>query len=330
MLTNWQQRLQQLTYCPRLWRELFIYEDGNVYACCHEQPRKLGNIYQQSLREIYHSSTMARMRKRSLQAHLHCYPTCNLLRAGEFANPVYDIDSSYRNLQRLKIQFGQDCNISCIMCYQNKRKLGNRQLQAEALQRHVDLTPFSVIDIQGGEPLFLSQARHYIDHIIAEKKHFALLSNGVILTPDWARKIVDHSPAYHVSINAATATTHEIVNRGSSWARVLANLETLATLRKQRQSQLQLKGHFTIIPENQHEIPDFIASFTNLGFDHIDFGYDWKFPAWLRLRPVLRKRLQQATQEAYANSPFKPAIDSLRLVHLGLLQKPQVSAEADI
>ena len=52
------------TYCPRLWKEAFIKEVGEVYACCHQQPKKLGNIYKQSLADIFNNNIWQAMRRK--------------------------------------------------------------------------------------------------------------------------------------------------------------------------------------------------------------------------------------------------------------------------
>ncbi len=40
------------TFCPRLWDEVFISKDGNVFSCCYEKPRIIGNIYREKLQTI--------------------------------------------------------------------------------------------------------------------------------------------------------------------------------------------------------------------------------------------------------------------------------------
>jgi MoaA/NifB/PqqE/SkfB family radical SAM enzyme len=310
---------QLASYCPRLWRNVFITEDGSVYACCHEKPKALGNINERPLHEIYNGEAFRTVRKRSLEGKLGCYRHCNLLKEHELTDPVTSLTPPYDTLKWLKIQFGQDCNINCVMCFQNKVKRGNPSISMEAIERNVDLTPFDVIDMQGGEPLFIRSAREFFDYAAAQGKKLSFVTNGTVMNENWARKIVRHSPAWHVSLNAATKKTHEIVNRGSRWEQVMKNIGLLRRMREEEGSRIEIKGHFTIIMRNSHEIPLFIERFKDLGCDRIDFGYDLRFPFYLALRPGYKRQLKHDVNQAYHNSQWIPCINALRLRHLKLI-----------
>lgn len=307
------------TYCPMLWRSAFIREDGSVYACCHAKPGVLGNITRHSLREIYNGEAFQAARRRSLEGRLECHGSCNLLREEDHRDPVTSITAPYETLKSLHIQFGQDCNIECVMCFQNKVKRGNPFISIDALKENVDLAPFDVIDMQGGEPLFIRAARDFFDHASAQGKRLSFLTNGTVLNEGWARKIARHSPAWHVSLNAATKSTHELVNRGSRWEGVMKNIALLHRIREEEKSRMLIKGHFTIIMRNCHEIPLFIERFRDLGFDRIDFGYDLRFPYLLALKPTFKRQLKRRVARAYQSSPWQEAINALRLRHLKLL-----------
>ncbi len=189
---------QRKTYCPRLWTESFIFEDGNVFACCHEKPKPLGNINKNSLEEIYNGKLMQETRTKSLTGKLSCYKNCSLLKEEEFEDSTTDIIAPYELLDRLKIQFGQDCNINCIMCYQVKNKRGNPSNSYEALVSNVNLEPFQVVEMQGGEPLFIESARNYIEHVIENDTQITLVTNGIILNKKWTKKIIQNAFSYNV------------------------------------------------------------------------------------------------------------------------------------
>jgi radical SAM protein with 4Fe4S-binding SPASM domain len=310
---------QRTTYCPRLWREIFITEDGNVYACCHSKPKPLGNINDKPLSEIYNDQQFQSVRRKSLSGKLRCYRGCNLLKEQEFENPISSLTASYDTLKKLKIQFGQDCNINCVMCYQNKNKRGNPSISLEALKRNVDLEPFDVIDMQGGEPLFIKSGRDFYNYAAEQGKKLSFVTNGLTMNEQWARKIVRHSPAYHVSLNAATKATHEAVNLGSRWEQVIKNIQLLGRLREEEGSNISIKGHFTIIMKNCHEIPLFIDTFKDLGLDRIDFGYDPRFPFYLALKPSFKAKLKHDVTQAFNNSKWVHDINALRLRHLKLI-----------
>lgn len=52
--------------CPQLWQRLMVLNNGDVYPCCHafEEPDdlKLGNIHEQSLREMWDGAKLKQLR----------------------------------------------------------------------------------------------------------------------------------------------------------------------------------------------------------------------------------------------------------------------------
>jgi sulfatase maturation enzyme AslB (radical SAM superfamily) len=138
----------------------------------------------------------------------------------------------------------------------------------------------------------------------------------MLINDQWAEKIARHSAFIHFSLNAATAPTHERINRGSRWTRVMENIQRVRSARDKHNSQLQIRGHMTIVIQNLHEIPQFIRNYVGFGFDWADFGCDYKVPFYLRLHPSFKKGLKAQISEALRDvtSP-----DTLGLHHLKLL-----------
>ena len=46
------------TFCPRLWDEVFVDKNGDVYTCCHRKPRAWGNIYRNTLAELWNNAVL--------------------------------------------------------------------------------------------------------------------------------------------------------------------------------------------------------------------------------------------------------------------------------
>ncbi len=64
--------------CQQLWRELVVYHDGTVVACCqdYEGTLVLGNIKHQSIAEIWSGESMALLRQAHLSHNLSHFSTC--------------------------------------------------------------------------------------------------------------------------------------------------------------------------------------------------------------------------------------------------------------
>lgn len=304
------------TYCHRLWDEIFINEWGNIYSCCHQRPGKFGNIKNIKLIDIVNCDKIKNYREKSLKGKLHCFKHCNLLHKREILNLKSSSIIDYSELKRIKISFGQGCNINCIMCWQNSKS--KRNLDYKKIAENVDITPFESIEIQGGEPLFIPSAKKFFDYIASKGKKVSLLTNGTLINKKWAEKIALHSDFINISLNAATKQTHEFINRGSRWESVLNNIQKLHNAREVLKTNLLIYGHMTIVRQNLMEISMFIERFRDFGFDTIEFGVDFRVPFYLKLHPKKKRIIHLNVKEALEKCKDKYLVDTLRLQKLGI------------
>jgi MoaA/NifB/PqqE/SkfB family radical SAM enzyme len=305
------------TYCPRLWDESFIDEQGRVYTCCHCLPEVLGSIYDQSLREISNNEIIQRLRRESLEGRLACYRNCSLLDKSEPVVRKDRLEIGYDELKRLKLMFGEACNIDCIMCWQDSRN--TLALDFERMKGNLDLEPFTSIELQGGEPLFIPSAKAFFDHAAGQGKKISFLTNGMMVTEEWAEKIARHSDFVYFSLNAATKETHELVNAGSRWERVLGCIQRVREARERLGTELRIWGHMTIVRQNLEEVDLFIQRFPELGFDSIDFGIDAPVTRYLRIHFLKKRDLRRRVRAALQQSVHRATINDLRLRMLGLV-----------
>jgi len=289
-----------------------------VYACCHNRPAPLGSIQTRSLRDILTGAVAEEFRRRSRSGDLECYRTCILLYKREEPPPGLTDKASYSDFCRLKVLFGELCNINCIMCWQDHRD--NTSLSYELIKDRVDLTPFHEIDIQGGEPLAIRSAREFFKHATEHGKRVSFLTNGLLVNDDWARRIAVGSFMVHFSLNAATKETHESINRGSNWDKVWENIKRVKKFKSQLGSPVKIIGHMTIVERNLYEIARFIDTM-HVEFDELNFCYDRRLPGYLRKIPEIQAEisgdLARLGEEAMSTvSEFGRA----RLRDLGLLK----------
>jgi MoaA/NifB/PqqE/SkfB family radical SAM enzyme len=305
------------TFCPRLWRDVYIDPQGDVYGCCHKKPAPLGNIHRQKLEDIYNGPVIRELRQKSLDGQLECYEHCTLIDKKREQAPKVPSKAAFADLKKLKIEFGELCNISCVMCPQDHKS--KTVLDYDKLIENLDLGPFDTINIQGGEPMAIASAKRFYDYAASQNKQPLFMTNGLLITDEWAEKIAAASAFIYISLNAATAGTHEMVNRGSKWETVLRNIKRLRDARERQGTGLKILGHMTIIVENIHEIPLFIRDFEQFGVDQIDFGYDSKVPAYLNGNPFLRIALKRDIYKALRAVKDISLVDLKRIRMLGLL-----------
>ncbi len=312
--------LTQETFCPRLWTDAFVNDRGEVYACCHQQPASLGSLHHAPLEQLWNNFKTRQMRRLALTRTLYCYDRCRLLDEQEFAarpGPETRVLAPYTGLRRIKLLVGELCNIQCIMCDQDHRS--PRQLPLELLQQPIDWTHIEDIELQGGEPLAMKNAKElyvWLTEELGKKVNF--LTNGTLMPGDWAERICRGSSWLYFSINGVSPETFEKVNRGARFDKVRRNIARVLEARERTGSKIELVGHFTMVTENIAELDRFPALARELGLDRVDFGYDMAaVPLWLEQHPAEKERLVQS----FAAQLAEPVIPmrTHRLAMLGLV-----------
>jgi len=311
------------TYCHFLWDGITIDNKGNVFSCCHIKPVNMGNIYTSKLSELINTPEIINYRKESLNGKLECYKTCNLLNKEIKTEIDENIEIKYQELKNLHLNFGEKCNISCIMCKHPKSFASNPYiLDSKALIENIDISPFIDILLQGGEPLYISECLEYMNFLGKMNKPYIILTNGLLINDKMANKLSLEAKVISISINAATAKTHERVNRGSEFNQILSNIKKLRYYRELNQTDFIINGRMTLTALALKEIPIFLEIFQELGFDKINFGYDKAtVPSFLERNPEKKEDIKKQIRkvlESY-NPQMIEKIDLLRLKQLGLI-----------
>ena len=315
-----------MTFCPELWDGFYINRNGEVYPCCHQKPVAVGNIKESTLREITNNAIMMDMREASLRGKLPCYRTCTLLNKENIVTPKNStVTNSYHNVRRLHISFGEACNIRCEMCSHPLRHAKDPvYLDVDTVIRNVDTSSIEDFVIQGGEPLYVKPCLDFMKYLEDLGKQYTLLTNGLLIDDSMAQRLASHAKVVSISINGATKVTHEGVNRGSNFEKVLENIQRLRDWRNRLKTGLTIFGRMTITTRNVHEIPLFIRNFDKLGFDRINFGFvKESVPSFLMSHQDLLTNLRHETAEAL-KCVDSSNIDLLRLKQLNLINPGNV------
>jgi len=310
--------------CSWIHDSLMINPRGEVSACCRQQPGVLGNIYENTLEEIFNGDRIKRFRRQEIEGTLHCVKGCNLTQRPQVPEHV---DGDYHTgLANLLIEFGEFCNVRCVMCVQDHDS--RVELDAEKLIQNIEI-PKSCgrVWLYGGEPLVLKSAKRFFDHCAASGTKASFITNGTAITEQMAAKIALHCKIVGFSLNAATKEIHETVNVGSQFDRVLRNVRRVIDAKQELNGQVAIMGHMTIVKQNLHEIPLFIGKRAEFGFEYLSFGFDHSVPGLLAKDPKMKERLASEVRTALAEdaklAPIKkshehPRIESSRLRLLDL------------
>lgn len=306
------------TYCSYLWDSLTIDKFGDVYNCCLLKPQKLGSIFSNSVQELLDSNIGIMLRKKSLEGKLSCYKNCNLVNKNLFSKSRI-LKVRENDLNILHISCSEKCNIKCIMCgHPLSHKEKSVELPAEILIKKINFTNYNTIILQGGEPLFIESCLEVMDFLFDNKIKFTLLTNGLLIDDTIADKLAKNSCTVSISINGATEETHNLINHGSDFNKVLKNINLLIEKRKFYNSNLIIYGRMTLVEQNLLEIPQFIEHFEDLGFDKINFGYDNpSVPNYLNNNTKITRNLTKSIKYSLKNANINN-IDLKRLDYLGL------------
>jgi len=258
------------------------------------------------------------MRKDSLKGKLKCYKNCRLLKKDKI-KPDLDkkTKAEYGKMKILRMLFSEKCNLNCVMCHQNSD--AKQVLSMDVMKKNIDLRPFESIDSQGGESLFIKEANQFFDHATSQGKRINLITNCTLVNDIWAEKIARHSGFVHISLNASKKETHETINRGSNWEKVLENIQKIKKAKEELGTDLNIIGHMTILLRNMDELPDFIKNYEKFGFDTINFGYTRSVQFYMKANPLKRKALGKKVKAVIADLKHPKNVDALRLELLGLI-----------
>ncbi len=317
------------TFCPQLWDGYYINRAGDVYPCCHQNPMMVGNIRDAPLSQIVNDPPAVEARRQSVAGSLACFARCTLLDKASLDRPSIErLTIPYGELRRLHISFGEACNIRCTMCAHPGRHAANPLvLETEIVIRNVDPAPFEEIVLQGGEPLYVRPCLDYMRYLEGIGKRYTLLTNGLLIVDSTALRLARHAKVVSISINGASKRTHETVNRGSRFERILGNIQRLRSARTRLGTDLVVSGRMTLTVDNVHEIPLFLRTFRAMGFDRVNFGYVRdSVPGFLAAHPELRSELAHETHIALREVGGQD-VDPLRLRQLGLLVAQQAARE---
>jgi len=304
------------TYCPFLWNDITINPSGDVFICCVHGPVVLGNIYKHNISAIWKNKRIKIARWLSLHGNLHCYKSCFVSNYEEkkrinFPRNVPDYP------RRILIEYSTFCNYNCKMCDQDHTS--KLALKPDILKKKIDWSKISEITLTGGEVLAIKSAKEFYLWLTKQiNKKANIFTNGLLINNEWANYIIDGSNWVYISVNAATEKTYNAICSGN-FSKVISNIKNLVSLKENRKSNLKIKFHFTIVPENVHEIPDAIRLADSLGCDIMSFCSDALGAKFLRDHEKIRESLKQRISQIVNDSKIKIEVEKANLIPLGLV-----------
>lgn len=159
------------------------------------------------------------------------------------------------------------CNLRCIHCRASATELMSPDdLGTEACKAIIDqISEFAplILVLSGGEPLFRRDVLEIAEYALDRRIKVALATNGTMITPDLARKIVDAGIVrVAMSLDGADAATHDAF-RGipGSFERMMAGFHHLKEL------GMSMQLNTTVARHNAHQLPAIYDLALHIGAD---------------------------------------------------------------
>ncbi len=178
--------------------------------------------------------------------------------------------------REIQLEVTGACNLACRMCLVRYRPKLGRAAGAMCLhtfRRVVDELPaLEKITLQGlGEPLLAPDLHRMIEHATARGVRVGFNTNGMLLSPTRARRLVAAGLAWlHVSLDGATAETYESIRDGASFERVCANVRGLVAARREARSELPVVSLVCVaMRRNVRELPALVRLAARWGVERV-------------------------------------------------------------
>ncbi len=166
------------------------------------------------------------------------------------------------------------CNLRCVFCATDYIRYVPRRLDAGLLGVRLSemgrMGLKSVMFAGEGEPFL-----HPDMADIAEAAHqagvdCAFTTNGTLLDPDTAKRILPITTWIKVSCNAGTPESYARIHgaKGEYFAQVIGNLEEMARLRRDSGWTCTLGMQALLLPENRGEMPELARICRDIGLDY--------------------------------------------------------------
>lgn len=149
----------------------------------------------------------------------------------EIASNITDLKSFPRSLT---ISLTEKCNLRCKMCSQSKKN-NRKELTTEQVNNIISIFPFleKVLWV-GGEVFLYKGFEQLMD--LAHKYDIQqnITSNGLLITENYAKKIVDYGIELNLSIDSVNKKTYEFIREGANFDTLLNNVKRIKYYRDQR------------------------------------------------------------------------------------------------
>jgi MoaA/NifB/PqqE/SkfB family radical SAM enzyme len=258
-------------FCSIPFLQLQLNPLGNISACCFSGEHTVGNIKDNTLKEIWNGPEMQKWRQEFISGDIkickgpmknfECHKMYTHL------NDMVDLDViQTQNPRRLDLRLNGKCNLECVMCDVWSQPNGlyeNCDLWTDGPEK---IFPYLVeVDMLGGEPFIQKDTFKFIDAVSAVNSQcrWGFITNSSYVFNEKLRSTLDKLELRHIhlSMDGVSKEVYEKIRKKGSFEKTFATIEEYVKYRSERRSKNRdfvLFGSFCVQKDNWHEIGQFL------------------------------------------------------------------------
>jgi MoaA/NifB/PqqE/SkfB family radical SAM enzyme len=228
-------------------------------------PQSIGNLHVQTLTEILNSKTAKELQNSIIDGS---YRYCNNKQCAWLLDktnpPNWGTEFPKNKIKNIRLAIDDSCNLSCPSCRtrqifeKDKSRLKKKYKLADKIIEFIYSQKHSITVHVGsdGDPFASLVYRYFIKNIKnCPNVRFTIQTNGLLISKMHKRflDIFDRMDKLNLSIDGATKETYEKLRRGSSFLKLIENLEYVKTLKNELNFKFII--HYVVQKENYKEIP---------------------------------------------------------------------------
>lgn len=264
--------------CYAPFNSMYFDSHGDVRVCCQNVTHLVGNVTQNTIREIWNSARMTQLREALINYDFSCgcrfcewqlsdgaYSTSFMKKFDEF--PIDQAAPEYP--QRMEFSVSNTCNLECLMC--------NGEWSSSIRSRREKLPPLPKVysdgffeelrdflphlkraKFLGGEP-FLAQESLRIWDMMVElgcKAQCHVTTNGTQYNARVERILKALPVAVSISMDGATKETVETIRANAIYEEVMENFKRFHAYCRERKTYIGLT--YSLQRLNWHEFGDYL------------------------------------------------------------------------
>lgn len=297
--------------CSKPWDSIVINQNGVSYSCLSPAwlPRSIGSILDYDNYYDLANDYAGRSNRQEILNGTYYYCNHNIC-ADHFQRKFIkftDPDPTYvpvtefseetivrRLPKEIVLDFDFTCNYECPSCRTGLINNNNgpiydinKQIVEKIKKLIIDEIKDEVVTFRwaGGEP-FISKAYLELWQYIVDSGKVnirnVIQTNGSYFhkRQELLESFLPYVDTLRISFDAGTASTYAKIRKNGNWETLLENCRIVKRLIDKSSPSTKLVGDFVVQLENFKEIPEYINTVTEIGFDEIKLGKMWNWGTW--------------------------------------------------